>query len=78
MDLYLKSFATFRTVARYTALSWALVTDSLDYETSTVTVAGDRPDVFASAAREMGASRRTRSNSSVALRSLPDCRDASA
>lgn len=40
MDLYLKSFATFRTVARYTALSWALVTDSLDYETSTVTVAG--------------------------------------
>ncbi len=40
MDLYLKSFATFRTLARYTALSWALVTDSLDYETSTVTISG--------------------------------------
>lgn len=40
MDVYLKSFATFRTLARYTALSWALVTDALDYETSTVTVSG--------------------------------------
>ena len=41
MRIYVKSFSTFRTIKKATANAWELVDDSLDYETSTVTVVGD-------------------------------------
>lgn len=40
MDAYVKSFATYRTVKKFVVLSSALTLDSLDAETSTVTVVG--------------------------------------
>ena len=48
MEVFVKSFSTYRTVKQATALSHSLVLDSLDYETSTVTVKGtsiDRGDL---------------------------------
>lgn len=44
MEVYVKSFATFRTIKKATANAWELVEDSLDYETSSVTVVGDAID----------------------------------
>ena len=44
MEVYVKSFSTFRTIKKATANAWELVDDSLDYETSTVTVVGDAID----------------------------------
>ena len=40
MEVFVKSFATYRTVKKATAISSALVLDSLELETSTVTVKG--------------------------------------
>ena len=40
---------------------------SFDEQSNAVTVAADRPEAFVSSAREIGARRRTRSNSSVAF-----------
>ncbi len=40
MEIFVKSFSTYRTVKKATAISSAFVLDSLDLETSTVTVAG--------------------------------------
>lgn len=40
MEVFVKSFATYRTVKRATSISSALVLDSLEKETSTVTVKG--------------------------------------
>jgi hypothetical protein len=47
MDIFVKSFSTYRTIKQATAVSHSLVLDALDRETSTVTVAGsgiDRSD----------------------------------
>lgn len=40
MEAFVKSFATYRTIKQATVLSSALTIDSLDYETTTVTVVG--------------------------------------
>ena len=40
MEAYVKSFATYRTIKQATAISSALVLDSMDAENSTVTVKG--------------------------------------
>ena len=40
MEVYVKSFSTYRTVKKSTAISSSFVLDSLELETSTVTVAG--------------------------------------
>lgn len=40
MKVFVKSFATYRTIKKATAISSSLVTDSLEMETSTVTVKG--------------------------------------
>lgn len=40
MEVFVKSFATYRTIKKATAISSSLVVDSLDQETSTVTVKG--------------------------------------
>lgn len=48
MEVFVKSFSTYRTIKQATALSHALVLDALDYEPSTVTVKGtaiNRSDV---------------------------------
>lgn len=47
MEVFVKSFSGYRTIKKATAVSWNLVLDALDYETSTVTVSGfgvDRSD----------------------------------
>ena len=40
MEAYVKSFATYRTMKKATVISSALTVDSLDADTSTVTVVG--------------------------------------
>ena len=40
MEIYVKSFATYRTIKKATAISWQLVPDALEAESSTVTAAG--------------------------------------
>ena len=40
MEVFVKSFATYRTIKKATAIASSLVVDSLDYETSSVTVKG--------------------------------------
>ena len=40
MEVFVKSFATYRTIKNATSISSALVLDSLEKETSTVTVKG--------------------------------------
>lgn len=40
MEVFVKSFATYRTIKKATAISYSLIPDSLDAETSTVTVKG--------------------------------------
>lgn len=47
MEVFVKSFSDYRTIKKASAVSWTLVTDALDYNTSTITIAGaaiDRSD----------------------------------
>lgn len=41
MDIFVKSFATYRTIKKATVISRTLVLDSLEYEASSVTIAGN-------------------------------------
>ena len=40
MEVFVKSFATYRTIKKATAIASSLVVDSLDYETSTISIKG--------------------------------------
>ena len=44
MEVFVKSFASYRTIKKATALNHSLVLDSLEYETSTVTIKGSAID----------------------------------